>query len=109
MDNRVRTLIDREDRRRPLTDDDLATRLEMRRDQVTIARQQLGIPDSRERRRQAVIEAIGRLPDASVSDRELTRILQEQGFEVSRQVVSQCRLEAARLQPPLNTERASSA
>ncbi|HLN62265.1 MAG TPA: sigma 54-interacting transcriptional regulator, partial [Symbiobacteriaceae bacterium] len=100
MDNRVRTLIDREDRRRPWTDDDLATRLDMRRDQVTIARQQLGIPDSRERRRQAVIEAIRQLPDTTVSDRELTRLLQEQGFEVSRQVVSQCRLEAARLQPP---------
>ncbi|MGE5675786.1 MAG: sigma 54-interacting transcriptional regulator [Mycobacterium leprae] len=96
----VQSLVQQEDRRRPLTDDELAARLGLRRDQVTVMRQQLGIPDSRERRRQALAEAIHSLQQggsAQASDRELTRLLNEQGFDVSRQVVTQVRHEVVRI------------
>ncbi len=101
MEQRVRTLIEQEDRHRPLTDDELATQLGLRRDQVTVIRQNAGIPDSRQRRRQAVVEAIAALGHEELSDRELTRILTEQGFDVSRQVVSACRREVVREVPAL--------
>ena len=52
MNNTVKELIEKEDRKNPYTDEQLAKLCNMSREEVTLLRQEQGILDSRERRRQ---------------------------------------------------------
>ena len=51
MRERILKLIEGEDRKNPLTDDEIAVRLGVNRKTVTMNRQEAGIADSRERKR----------------------------------------------------------
>lgn len=92
---RLLELIEREDKKNPFTDEQLAEMLGMRRDEVTILRGKLNIPDSRERRKPYLVKAIEEeiAKNPKMSDRELTKAVQRQGFNVSRFIISQLRKE----------------
>ena len=89
MRERILKLIEGEDRKNPLTDDEIAVRLGVNRKTVTMNRQEAGIADSRERKRPLLKARIRELMKAipSMSERELTRRLEEEGFVVGKYVV----------------------
>jgi len=91
MKDRLKQLIDAEDKKNPYTDEQLAKMLNLRRDAVTILRSELGIPDSRERRKPYLLREIMKILSQSpeISERKLTRAIQERGFNVSRFLISQ--------------------
>lgn len=105
MKERLIQLIKSEDKKNPYTDDQLAGILGARRDEVTILRGELGIPDSRERKKPYLVNALKELilQNVKISDRELTRLLNRQGFNVSRFIVSQLRKEIVGNMNPKNT------
>ncbi|MCR4431898.1 MAG: sigma 54-interacting transcriptional regulator [Tepidanaerobacteraceae bacterium] len=104
MKDRLLQLIKSEDKKNPYTDDQLAGILGTRRDEVTILRGELGLPDSRERKKPYLVNALKELisQNPRISDRELTRMLNRQGFNVSRFIVSQLRKEIAGNMPAKN-------
>lgn len=97
MDRKLRQLLAQEDKRSPLTDQQLAEKLGVRREEITLLRNQLGIPDSRERRREMLTadaaDILSKEPD--ISARALTDRLQALGYEVSRYVAGQLLRELA--------------
>ncbi|MDK2879456.1 MAG: hypothetical protein PWR06_2172 [Thermoanaerobacteraceae bacterium] len=95
MKDRLIQLIKSEDKKNPYTDDQLAGILGTRRDEVTILRGELGIPDSRERKKPYLVNALKELisQNPKISDRELTRVINQKGFNVSRFIISQLRKE----------------
>ncbi|KLU63569.1 nitric oxide reductase transcription regulator NorR2 [Peptococcaceae bacterium CEB3] len=100
MESRIKALLMAEESKSPLTDEEVAQRVGLRRDQVTLIRQRLGIPESRERLRQALIKTVTRLESLApepMSDRELARRCRQEGFKVSRQLVSRCRCAKVKL------------
>jgi len=97
MEKRLRQLLDGEDKRNPYTDQELADKLSVRREEVTLLRNKLGIPDSRERRREqltADAEEILR-KEPGITARALTDRLRALGYDVSRYVAAQLLKELA--------------
>ncbi len=97
-------LIASESKKTPLTDDQLANELRLSRQVVVRLRQKTGIPSYSERRKPYLQEDLQRLlqKDPLLSDRELTRLLQEEGYDISKYTVSAYRRELpqARWEPP---------
>ncbi|NGQ96035.1 sigma 54-interacting transcriptional regulator [Brevibacillus sp. SYP-B805] len=93
MRERVRQIIAQEDKKKPLTDEQIASRLGLRRDEVTLLRHQLKIPDSRKRRHDLLKHDLEQLlkQNARLTTRELTKRLKERGYDVSRFTVQQLR------------------
>lgn len=93
--DRLRPLIAGEDPRRPLTDREMAAALAVRRDEVTLARREAGIPDSRQRLRPRLSRELKEMLTANpnLSDREVVRELRGRGFSISRFVVAAIRAE----------------
>ncbi|HHY41796.1 MAG TPA: sigma 54-interacting transcriptional regulator [Thermoanaerobacterales bacterium] len=91
MKDHLKELIEGEDKKNPYTDDQLAKMLNLRRDVVTILRNELNIPDSRERRKPYLLSEVMKLlsQNPNISDRQLTRAIRECGFNVSRFLISQ--------------------
>ncbi len=90
MKEKLRRLVQSEDSKNPLTDTELATQLGIRREEVTIIRNQLGILDSRERRKAGLLKQIETFlkqePDIGMVD--LTRLVNQTGYAVARCTVS---------------------
>lgn len=97
MEAKLKQLVTREDKRNPLTDQQLAEALSGRREDVTLLRKELGIPDSRERRHAqlAADAAVLMGNDPSISARALTARLQDMGYDISRHVAGQLLKELA--------------
>ncbi len=95
VENELKKLIESENKKNPYTDEQLADMLSMRRDAVTTLRSELNIPDSRERRKPYLVREIKEIlsKNKDISNRQLTKIIQERGFEVSRFLVSSTREE----------------
>jgi len=93
MQERVRQIIAQEDKKNPMTDEQIARQLGLRRDEVTLLRHQLNIPDSRKRRQALLLRDLEELlrQRADWTARELTQRLQARGYEVSRFTVQQLR------------------
>ena len=89
MKEQILELIKGEDRKNPLTDEEIAIRLGVNRKTVTLNRQEAGIADSRERKKPVLKARLQELMKeaSSVSERELTRRLEEEGFVVGKYVV----------------------
>ena len=89
MKKRILELIEGEDKKNPLTDDEIAIRLGINRKTVTLNRQEAGIADSRERKRPVLKARLRELikEDSAMSERELTRRLEAEGFVVGKYVV----------------------
>ncbi|MCV2272649.1 hypothetical protein OCS97_016440 [Clostridioides difficile] len=57
MRQRIKNLIENEDKKNPLTDEAISSRLNIRREDVTFLRNELKIEDSRQRRKVVLIKA----------------------------------------------------
>ncbi|MCB2295305.1 sigma 54-interacting transcriptional regulator [Clostridium algoriphilum] len=86
----ISELINKEDKKNPLTDEEISKILGITRADVIKSRNSLKIGDSRDRRKD-IMEAemksiISKVP--YISEREMTRQLNEAGFKISRNIVS---------------------
>lgn len=95
MVKNVLNLIKSEDVKNPLTDEEIALKLNLLRKDIVNIRQKNNIQDSRERRKGVLIEDIRNilLDKEDISDRELTRILNKMNYDISRFIVSKLRSE----------------
>lgn len=91
MEERLIELINNEDDKNPYTDAKLAKLLNLRRELVTLSRQRLGIPDSRERRKEILLRTMKEILESArdISERELTKEINTKGFYVSRHTIRQ--------------------
>lgn len=82
----LRLLLGNEDKKNPYTDQELAQKLAISRGEATLLRQRMKIPDSRERRRPVLCEAIRQIMDSDphLAKRTVTEKLRQMGFAVSR-------------------------
>ena len=92
MKDKIMELIKKENKRNPLTDEQLSHLVSSRREMITLVRNELKIPDSRERRKPVLIKTIKDIfmNNEKISERELTRKIKEQGFDVSRFTIRDC-------------------
>ncbi|CUH94838.1 hypothetical protein P22_0904 [Propionispora sp. 2/2-37] len=90
MKEKLQKLIRKEDSRNPLTDTEIAGRLGIRREEATILRNHLGIGNSRQRRKEGLLQAIVNLLKKYPNDNmmDLTRRVNQAGYEVSRCTVT---------------------
>lgn len=95
MNEKVIDLIDKEDKKNPLTDEEIAEYLHVLRETVTKIRKDNNVPDSRERRRKFLINDITNIliEFKKVSDRKLTALLIEKGYNIGKYAVSKLREE----------------
>lgn len=95
----IQVIIKSEDPKNPLTDHELSEKSGIAREMVTKFRKANGIPDSRERRKglikQKIVEILSQ--EHIISERKLTRILNDHGFRVTRSAVKGYREEAETL------------
>ncbi len=89
MKDELKKLIKDESKKNPLTDSELAKILNCKREIVSKCRKELGIEDSRERRKPLLVNEIEKLlsRNNTLSERELTAKLNESGFDISRHSV----------------------
>ncbi|NLO76624.1 MAG: sigma 54-interacting transcriptional regulator [Clostridia bacterium] len=90
MQEKLLKIIQEEDKKNPLTDEECAKLLFINRSEVTQLRQALGIPDSRERRKPLLIKVIRKIKseDPLISERNLTAEINKRGFKLSRYSVA---------------------
>lgn len=94
VNDSILKIIHEEDKRNPLTDEEIAGKLNILRETVTLARKQLAITDSRTRRKQALIDDITSiLEEGALSDRKMTLLLNERGYEIGKYAVGKLRAE----------------
>ena len=95
MVENVLNIIKSEDVKNPLTDEQIALKLNLLRRDVADIRIKNNIQDSRERRKKILIGDIKNILDhkEDISDRELTRILNQMNYDISRFIVSKLRSE----------------
>lgn len=93
ISNLILHCIESEDKKNPYTDEKIADVLELSREVVTNVRKEYNIPDSRERRKvvlnNAILKILKENPD--ISDRALTKILNEQNYLIGKYAVSKLR------------------
>lgn len=89
MKDKLSKLISQEDRRGPFTDQELAAALGTTREEITLLRNELGIPNSRERLKMHLRSVVNELlkKREAYSIRALTGELKAQGYKLSRYVV----------------------
>jgi len=88
-------IIENEDKKNPLTDEKIASILNVNREEVTQYRLENGIPDSRERRKPYLYEDAKKIlsEDKEISDRKFTKRLNDLGYDISRFAASQVKKE----------------
>lgn len=97
MKEKIAAIIKTENLKRPWTDEEIARQLGVLREDVTNTRGAMGIEDSRGRRRPVVLNAMKGILAAKpdISDRALSKALEEMGFEAKKFAVSRLRQELA--------------
>lgn len=107
MDEKVMDLINKENKKNPLTDEEIAEYLHMFRETVTRMRKENSIPDSRERRKQFLTKDIKDILAEfdKISDRKLTALLVEKGYEIGKYAVSKLRDEIKNSKELINEEK----
>ncbi|MED1666321.1 PTS sugar transporter subunit IIA [Brevibacillus laterosporus] len=95
MKTQLLRIVQEEDPKNPLTDEEIAAKLGIRRDKCTLLRQQFHIPDSRKRRLPLLTAEMNRIlkEHSQISDRKLTGELRKIGFEISKFTVMNLRKE----------------
>ena len=110
MDKKLMELIKKEDIKKPYSDEQIASLLFISRQAVNRLRQKLGIP-SRNKRREPFLKKDIKLlieNEPDISDRELTKRLQEIGYDISKFLVSSYRKElTVEKKTPINKVNAS--
>lgn len=88
-------IIEKENKKNPLTDDEIASILNIKREDVTQLRLKNNIPDSRERRKPYLLEDARKIiiKSGNISDRKMTKQLNDLGYNISRFVAAQIKKE----------------
>lgn len=88
--NRIKEIIEKEDKKNPYTDDEISKMLSITRGEVINLRKLLEVGDSRDRRKDLLQDEIVKIltENSKVSERGLTEELNNRGFKVSRNIVS---------------------
>lgn len=84
------SIIEKEDPQNPLTDQEIAEKLDVTREQIVSFRKKLQIKSSQGRRRESLLRDMKKQfrKNPAISARELTRALNDQGYRVSRYLVN---------------------
>lgn len=87
---RIQEIIKEEDKKNPYTDQQLAEILLTTRVKVISERNRLKIPDSRDRRRECLLRDLKEIlkSNSNISERKLTEIMNERGYDISRNIVA---------------------
>jgi transcriptional regulator with AAA-type ATPase domain/transcriptional regulatory protein LevR len=87
--NKLRSILLKENKKEPLTDMQLGESLLVSREYMTLLRKELKIADSRERKKTYICEEISQIlqNNESISYREITKMLQNSGYKLSRYLV----------------------
>lgn len=95
MVDEIVKVIENEDKKKPLTDEKIASMLNIKREDITQFRLDNGIPDSRERRKPYLFEDAKKIlnEDKDISDRKFTKRLNDLGYDISRFAASQVKKE----------------
>lgn len=91
MRQKIKTLINNEDKRNPLTDENISNMLSTRREDITFLRKELGIEDSRNRRKVVLMKDLKNIvkENPSINKNDITKKLNSMGYTVSRFTVIQ--------------------
>lgn len=111
MEERVIQLIENEDKKNPLTDEQIADELNILREYVTNIRNKYNIPNSRTRRNESLIQDMKSLmaTHGDLSERRLTKLLNDLGYDVGKYAIGKLKKELAdRQELPLTQTRQES-
>lgn len=99
VEDKIKLIIDSEDKKNPLTDEEISSQLGMLRELVTEYRREQGIPDSRERRKALIIkDAVDILRDnINISERGFAKELNDRGYIVARFAAANIKKQALEL------------
>lgn len=102
MEEQILQIIKDEDSKNPLTDEEIASRLQVFREDVTTVRRKHHIPDSRKRRKPVIFEDMKRIltENPDLSDRGLTRMLEDAGYRIGKYAAGKLREELLELWTP---------
>ncbi|QTL97645.1 PRD domain-containing protein [Iocasia frigidifontis] len=91
INKKIKKLLSNEDKKNPLTDQQLALKLNVSREKVTVTRQKLNIKSSKERLKPFLVEEIRSIikKQSNISIRELTKVIQQKGYNASRYLIDQ--------------------
>jgi len=97
IENTILELIETEDKKLPLTDSDIAKKVNTTRAYITQFRKEKKIATSHQRREETLLNDIKRIiaGDSLISDNLLCKKLSEVGYDISRYSVTQIRKQAA--------------
>ncbi len=95
MKSKIIDIIEKEDKRNPFIDEEIACMLQTFRENITRLRNELQIPASSERRKERLLWDIQSIlrKKGTLSDRKLTEILNQKGYEIGKYTVGQLRKE----------------
>ncbi len=95
MEELLRTLIMNENKKQPYTDERLAQKLGINREEVTNLRKKLNIPDSRNRRKPVILADIENIfkENPDISNRALAKCLNDKGYNIAKYAVAKLREE----------------
>lgn len=89
MDSELKTIIGGENKKNPLTDEEIAEKMNLSREKITLMRKDNNIPSSKERMKPLLKKEMKKVladnPDISI--RQLTQKMKDQGFKVSRHIM----------------------
>nr|WP_017209666.1 sigma 54-interacting transcriptional regulator [Clostridium beijerinckii] len=87
---RLIELINSEDKKNPYTDQELAEFLSIPRLKVIQKRNELNIPDSRDRRKELLLADLREIlkKNINLSERKVTELMTERGYNISRSIIS---------------------
>lgn len=93
MKERLKRIIQGENKKNPYTDFQLSEILQLSREAITNLRNEMNIPNSRERRKNNLLGLVENIlnKDSNISERDLTKIVNERGFNISRYTIRECK------------------
>jgi transcriptional regulator with AAA-type ATPase domain/transcriptional regulatory protein LevR len=91
MNGKFKKIIGGENKKNPLTDQEIAEKMNLSREKITLLRKENNIPSSKERLKPLLKKEIKKIlaDNGNISIRQLTEKIKERGFEVSRYIVRQ--------------------
>src|SRR6056297_3708069 len=89
MNRELKKIIGGENKKNPLTDEQIAEKMNLSRETITLMRKENNIPSSKERMKPLLKKEIKKViaDKPNISIRQLTKIIQEKGFNVSRHIM----------------------
>ena len=107
MKDKIIKIIENEDKKNPFTDEEIATALNIFRENVTTIRKENGVPDSRERKRRILSEDIKESlrEQEDISERGLTRELNARGYNIGKYAVAKLKAEVLKASPPVRKNK----